>query len=363
LGETVLGLPLHTIAPMFLAHNQGPSPQKKADVSNIPDLFKTGDSDAKNPIVARSVPAPAAVLAEPEAPAPVVESVEEQIETGGECVSISLSLLAANWPATLVKDIDPKFLAKAKVEIPVSALEAGLRGGKVDFGWKQLCRWMKPSPADELVAAHEQTRIGLPLSVVAPLFLQRKPVAPKQAHDPAGDIPPVFYQAGTAPVLAETTEELSEPATEPKVESSPSPVVEPESGPRKRVQDLAELFGQPEKRNWTPNEIVQRTSVLPGVSGALIALQDGLLVASCMPPEWRTETVAAFLPQIFGRMNQYTKELKMGELQSVTFTVEKGALQIFAAGIIYFATLSKPEQALPIYELSLIARELSRHTK
>ena len=62
-------------------------------------------------------------------------------------------------------------------------------------------------------------------------------------------------------------------------------------------------------------------------------------------------------------MNQYTKELKMGDLQSVTFTVDQGALQIFAAGIIYFATLSKPEQALPIYELSLIARELSRHTK
>jgi predicted regulator of Ras-like GTPase activity (Roadblock/LC7/MglB family) len=126
---------------------------------------------------------------------------------------------------------------------------------------------------------------------------------------------------------------------------------------------LAELFGQPQKRNWTPNEIVQRTSLLPGVSGALIALQDGLLVASCMPPEWKTETVAAFLPQIFGRMNQYTKELKMGELQSVTFTIDHGALQIYAAGIIYFATLSKPEEPLPIYELNLIARELSRHTK
>jgi hypothetical protein len=62
-------------------------------------------------------------------------------------------------------------------------------------------------------------------------------------------------------------------------------------------------------------------------------------------------------------MNQYTKELKMGELYSVTFAVDKGALQIFASGIIYFATLSRPDSALPIYELALIAKELSRHTK
>jgi len=129
------------------------------------------------------------------------------------------------------------------------------------------------------------------------------------------------------------------------------------------VRDLAELFKQPEKRNWTPNEIVQNTAKLPGVAGALIALQDGLLVASCMPPQWKTETVAAFLPQIFGRMHQYTKELKMGELYSVTMTVEAGALQIFASGIIYFATLSTPEMQLPIHELNVIAHELSRHTK
>jgi hypothetical protein len=62
-------------------------------------------------------------------------------------------------------------------------------------------------------------------------------------------------------------------------------------------------------------------------------------------------------------MHQYTKELKMGELHSVTFTVDAGAMQIFAAGIIYFATLSKPEMPLPLRELRLIANELSRHTK
>ena len=129
------------------------------------------------------------------------------------------------------------------------------------------------------------------------------------------------------------------------------------------AKNLAELFGEPDKRNWTPNEIVQRTTVLPGVAGALIALQDGLLVAHCTPPNWKTETIAAFLPQIFGRLSQYAKELNMGELQSVNVAVEQGILQVYKAGIIYFAVMGKPETPLPWGSLNLIATELSRHTK
>jgi len=88
-----------------------------------------------------------------------------------------------------------------------------------------------------------------------------------------------------------------------------------------------------------------------------------LLVASCMPPGWTTETIAAFVPQIFGRMNQYTKELKMGELKSVSFNITASTLQIFNAGIIYFAALGRPDAPLPTDSLTIIADELSRHTK
>jgi predicted regulator of Ras-like GTPase activity (Roadblock/LC7/MglB family) len=102
---------------------------------------------------------------------------------------------------------------------------------------------------------------------------------------------------------------------------------------------------------------------LPGVTGALIALQDGLLVAGSMPPPWKTETIAAFIPQIFGRLTQYTKELQMGEVRTVSFGVDSGTLQIFNAGIIYFAALGLHGGSLPVEDLTLIATELSRHTK
>jgi predicted regulator of Ras-like GTPase activity (Roadblock/LC7/MglB family) len=102
---------------------------------------------------------------------------------------------------------------------------------------------------------------------------------------------------------------------------------------------------------------------LPNVAGALIAMQDGLLVAHFMPPTMKTETIAAFVPQIFGRLNQYCKELQMGEADAIGFTVEAGTVHVFSAGIIYFAALSKPGELLPLPELQLIASELSRHTK
>jgi predicted regulator of Ras-like GTPase activity (Roadblock/LC7/MglB family) len=285
------------------------------------------------------------------------EGPPKEVKTGP--VPISLSLLAANWPPNLVKEIDTQFLAKAKLEIPIDALEPGMRTGKVDFLWKQLFSWLEPAAPASLIAAHAETRIELPLSVVAPLFLQRRPSQGPKRQGITVDVPDVFQPAPPeAPPsgLGAMPSALGAMISQPPDQAGNTEI-------RRRVQDLADLFGQPDKRNWTPNEIVQNTSGLPGIAGALIALQDGLLVASCMPPEWRTETIAAFLPQIFGRMNQYTKELKMGELHSVNLAVDTGSVQIFAAGIIYFAVVSKPETPLPIYELNLIAKELSRHTK
>ena len=71
----------------------------------------------------------------------------------------------------------------------------------------------------------------------------------------------------------------------------------------------------------------------------------------------------SLLPQIFGRMTQYTTELRMGELSSVTLAVDQTTFLIFNAGIIYFAVLSLPGAPLPLPELNLIVKEIGRHTK
>jgi predicted regulator of Ras-like GTPase activity (Roadblock/LC7/MglB family) len=102
---------------------------------------------------------------------------------------------------------------------------------------------------------------------------------------------------------------------------------------------------------------------LPGVAGSLIALQDGLLVAHCMPRSWKTEAMAAFLPQIFGRINQYGKELNTGDAMAVAITTGAGTLQVYHAGIVYLAALGDPGGTLPLDELQLVAGELGRRSQ
>jgi predicted regulator of Ras-like GTPase activity (Roadblock/LC7/MglB family) len=358
-GETVVEIPLKFIASLTLAQGQASTPalpRKGQFGAKLPPLQTQIKSEP--PATSPLPSAPPLPKAEPAKPAMLAGAGGKQI------LRLPISLVWKEWPEPLRRELSASQFAEASLEIPRQIVEPGLKTGKVEFDWKDLQEFLKPSFNGILAADFLDTTLALPLGVLVPLmFPNQQAAAPKRAYA-ADEIPDVFNAAGK---IVEPPAEPTPPAPEsaqpePKpsetaAEAQPAPEV-----PQKEPQDLAELFGEPDKRNWTPNEIVHKTSLLPNVRGALIALQDGLLVASCMPPEWKTETIAAFLPQIFGRMNQYVKELKMGDLNCVHFTVEQGTLQIYNAGIIYFAALGHPGQPLPS-SLNLIARELSRHTR
>jgi predicted regulator of Ras-like GTPase activity (Roadblock/LC7/MglB family) len=408
-AETTVELPLKILAPLYVEHCRGTRSAKKASLGqNIPDVFSKGTK--------RAAPAPAPVEppapSEPASSATTVPPVQAAASTplpadppaesdGEEAVaedtaaapapgpaptatpspnflSLPLSLVSETWPDQVRRDVDCFELSDAKLEVPVELIEEGLKQGRLSFRWKQVCHWIRPAPSPAMSSANLETqmdyRVDLPLNFVAPLYLQQRSANGPKKLAPVEGIPDVFNPLGL------TTEPAEEPVSEESANEEPAPAVcaAPQAPPasrklaapvaaaktsRKGGEELAELFGEPGKRNWTPNDIVHKTATLPGVAGALIALQDGLLVASCMPHAWKTETISAFLPQIFGRMRQYTNEFKMGDLQSVAFTVEHGTLQVFNAGIIYFAALSQHDAALPIAELTLIAKEIGRHTK
>jgi len=389
-AETTVELPLKILAPLYVEHCRSTRSPKKASVAeNIPDVFSKGTKKA--------APAPAPAPPEPAAPPqptpvatkvpPPVQAVTPDVEEEAitedappiptppaapspAFLSLPLSLVSETWPDQVRRDVDVFELADAKLEVPFEVIEEGLKQGRLSFRWRQVCLWIRPAPSPTMTSANLETqvdyRVDLPLNFVAPLYLQQRSAnAPKKLVLDE-EIPDVFNPTGLTPAEAPASEEPA-PAvcaapTQPASRKLAVPVT-PAKGSLKPGEGLAELFGEPAKRNWTPNDIVHKTATLPGVAGAMIALQDGLLVASCMPPAWKSETIAAFLPQIFGRMRQYTNEFKMGELGSVAFTVEEGALQVFNAGIIYFAALSKQGASLPIAELTLIAKEIGRHTK
>jgi predicted regulator of Ras-like GTPase activity (Roadblock/LC7/MglB family) len=304
-------------------------------------------------------------------------------------LSVSINTVNQKWPDSIRQLVSQ--IGATDIEIPNELIEPLLKGGRVEFPWEQVVTWLRPAPEGDVALELSGTMLEMPLSVIAPLYLQQSKYKAKKSNVPAG-IPDIFSSKGEklAQPDAQVEEEEVEEEEVEEVEAAeeveevfappPRPVAAPVHAPvapvaqapvayapaapqGKRAQTLNELFREPNKKNWTPNEIVQKTIVLPGVTGALIALQDGLLVAGTMPQPWKTETIAAFIPQIFGRLTQYTKELQMGEVRSVSFGVESGTLQIFNAGIIYFAALGNQNGSLPVEDLTLIATELSRHTK
>ena len=390
--DEVLELPLQKLTPLFLEYiRANPVNRRAAEADNITAFFRKAEETAgTTPEVAEALlqpqadatPAPEVVVlnpvphafqppAAPTAPAPAPASVPSPKAAPApqpvvppskdNCLGLVIGQICKGWPEPVSQDILQFNLSQSTVLVPFDSIETGLKTGRVEFTWRELCSWLHPQSQPAQHSLNGDNRVSLPLSLVAPQFMRaRGKSGERRKVNVDQQIPDLFNAAGKPTPAAPAPEATA---------NSPTPVIAPATPPvaapaaKKRPSSLNELFNEPDKRNWSPNDIVHKSATLPGVAGALIALQDGLLVAACMPPEARTETIAAFVPQIFGRMNQYSKELQMGDCNGIALTVDEGTLHIFSAGIIYYAALSKPGELLPMLEIQLIASELSRHTK
>jgi predicted regulator of Ras-like GTPase activity (Roadblock/LC7/MglB family) len=98
------------------------------------------------------------------------------------------------------------------------------------------------------------------------------------------------------------------------------------------------------------------------VAGALVATLDGLIIASQLPNSMNSETAAAFLPQIFTRLGQYTRELKLGDPSEVEMLVGKVPLQIYRTPYCFFAVLGKATEPLPKLQLAALAAQIPART-
>jgi predicted regulator of Ras-like GTPase activity (Roadblock/LC7/MglB family) len=95
----------------------------------------------------------------------------------------------------------------------------------------------------------------------------------------------------------------------------------------------------------------------------MLAFQDGMPVAAEVPAGYQAETLAAFMPQIFGRMNQYAKEAGMGQVSNLILTTGNVQWQICQAGSVFFAAISKPGETMPSHVVPLIVEELQKQSK
>jgi len=221
-----------------------------------------------------------------------------------------------------------------------------------------------PAPAPVAQAPVVQAKAPVATSKVLPTAPKAAPAEaisaqPKLTMKAEPSVAPVNITPLPKPAEPKPAEPQSEKAAEPKIELAP--VSLPEAEPvAVEGNPIGVIFNQPARTDWPPAEVLKHLIKLPGVDGAFFAMQDGLLVAAELPAQYKAEMFGAFLPQIFGRMNQYSKELQLGGLSSLTFVVNNVSWQIVKSGGIYLVALAKPGENLPSAKLNIIASELGK---
>jgi predicted regulator of Ras-like GTPase activity (Roadblock/LC7/MglB family) len=276
-----------------------------------------------------------------------------------EPIMVTLVSLAEGWPDVVRKEIVDWGLVEARVALPFEAVEQGLKQGRVAFTWKIMRSWTRPAPRQG-DSPNDSVLLELPLKLVAPLYFvrQRENGTHQQKVAVDDEIPNLFFgfpqpeQSVAAPrpndsnfYVWDDGAEMLRGDDDYDTRSRQSP----------GTQFMAKYA--------TPNEIVSRAAGLEGVAGALIALPDGLMVANSLPPDLNGETLAAFLPQIFGKVSACTKELRMGELNNLHFTVGNVPWKIFRVNAIFFAAFGRAGESLPTAQLAALAADLDHKPK
>ncbi len=328
----------------------------------MPQALETAPPAAEPVVAELQTPAPAAEPAETKAPVAPAPSPAAAPVSPGEPIVVKLTAVAEAWPESVRKEIVALRLVDASLALPADAVGQALKQGRIVFSWKMVRSWIKPgAPATD--SPHDAVVVELPLKVVAPLFLakQQQKTHPQQKVAIDEDIPNLFFgfpQPETGTPVAQATARPADTNFYVWDESSDTVRVhesEVKRGPSPGTKFVAKYA--------TPNEVVSRASALDGVNGALIALPDGLMVANRLPPEMNADTLAAFLPQIFGKVSQCTKELRMGELNNLNFTVGNVPWKIFRVNAIFFAAFGRAGEPLPTAQLAALAAELDHKPK
>ncbi len=373
-----------TTPPPFSFASRAITPATSATTPPPPPFMPHAPTPAARVVTPRSNGAPK--------PAAPVSSPAPQIPVEPADISAPLAALSENWPEGLRLEIRQSNLANARVLLPANLIEPALKRGRITFAWRNLRPMIRPTPPPASV--HDGIELELPLSVIAPLFFTRQKAAShsQPAALPPAEIPNLFFGfPQPEPPRYETPRfeppQPEVPRQEPLRPEPPAKVPEPlpvspapkpldakldtnyyiwsdtAEAPRvdeteyKRKQKPATDFSS---RYATPSDIVARAMALSGVVGAIVALPDGLKVASQIPSDLNADTLAAFLPQIFDRVSQSTKELRMGPLNNFNFTVGNVPWKIYRVNAVYFAAFGRAGEALPTVQLAALAAELDR---
>ena len=320
--------------------------QKKVQVSDdIVSPFGAG-----SPGVALPSPPPLGALplavGSPISPGPVLAEPPPLV--------VVLGALSGRWPEALRKELDQLGLRDAPVALPLERVELSLQRGRAVFAWRELRAWISSLPGG--VSVQDDLQLELPLSVLVPLFFARKngPEKAPSKTTVSAEIPTLFCrQPASAPLGLTAVETVASVPDTNYFSGEDRPQTTDSEFWSKGGTDFL-------SRAATPAEVVARAMELPSVAGAVVALPDGLRVASQIPAGLNGDTFAAFIPQIFTRVKQCSQQLRMGEMNNLSFTAGNVPWKIFRVNAVYFAAFGRANEALPGAELAALAALLDR---
>jgi predicted regulator of Ras-like GTPase activity (Roadblock/LC7/MglB family) len=244
-------------------------------------------------------------------------------------------------------------------KVPLQLIQEGLPKGAVKVTFAEL---KHGSPAGTFTGSteHDGQWVALPLkdifARVKPDML--KPRSEQKTIDVPDDIKPVFGQTNK-PAAAAAAPAAPVPAPSPAAAAAttpvpaPAPVVAPAPAPAAAAPVVSSV----------PSEIVKMAAGLPGASGALLSMQDGLSVAKQLPDGLNADMLAAFIPDIIHRVTTHTRDLKLGEVGGVSVQLGDRLLQVVKGGKLYLTTISRPGESVPHAHLASIGKQLAQLNK
>jgi len=315
--------------PKAQAPAPAPSSQPTPKLNGIASLRMVAGPTAHEP-GAPAAPTPAPAAAAPSA-APKSPTQPAAAQAG---LAVALKSLMDAWPIPLKQEIQDQNLLNSSASLPLESVAEQLKNGRVMFTWSQIRSGLSPQPGPE--SPHDAVELDLPLPVVAPLFLGLRNTASAKAQRLTADacIPDVFASTGKSASAAALVAADAAPSAPP----APTPA--------------------PAKVPMTPEALVKRAAALPGVAGALVALPDGLVVASKLPPGLGADSLAAFLPQIYAKFDACLKDLGMDGLNNLNFTAGKVPWRVYRTNSVFFVAFGRANEPLSADWLATLAAEL-----
>jgi predicted regulator of Ras-like GTPase activity (Roadblock/LC7/MglB family) len=285
-------------------------------------------------------------------------SVFGKVATEERSLQVKIELVMGGWPEPVLQEITRLQLAGLSAALPMQEIDQAMKKGRLAFTWRQIRGWIKRVPPVTAASPHDDVRLELPLSTIVPLFLAQQTASLRRRVDVAEHIPDVF---NGPPGAARNTNHQSAQVTNVSAPSEPNESV-PVGGAVEPAGGLGKIFGQTYSTSWTPADVVQKTGMLSGVSGTAVSLEDGFLVASRMPPTLNAEVLAAFLPQIFSRVGDYSQELRLGQPTQLLVHFDNVPLAAFKSGKVFLAVLGREGAPLPMNQLNAVAAHLGQQS-